>query len=246
MFFLPLFSSNLTTKKIGHKIEYFRVLDSTNKIIYAMFENNEIKSGALVIADEQTEGKGRRSNKWISEPGKSLTFSLIIKNNEPQLIKKLPLVLGIAIIEAIKKLTKVNCYLKWPNDILYQSKKLAGILIEQKKNHFIIGVGINVNDANLDTSIKNGVSLQSILQHSIQREPLLAFICNNIETLLESDMATIIHHWESVCSHMNSIVKFHNHNKIIVGKFVGLNQNGEASLELNKKIQFFHSGVIES
>ena len=108
MFFIPLFSSNLTTKKIGRKIEYFRVIDSTNKMIYEMFENDEVQSGSLIIADEQTEGKGRRGNKWFSQSGKSLTFSLIIKNDTPLLIKKLPLVSGIAIVEGIKKLTKVK------------------------------------------------------------------------------------------------------------------------------------------
>ena len=127
MFFVPLFLSNLTTKKIGRNIEYFRVLDSTNKIIYEMFENNELQSGALVIADEQTDGKGRGNHQWISQPGKSLTFSLIIKNDNPLLIKKLPLVTGIAIVMAIKQLAKVNCSLKWPNDILYKSQNLGGI-----------------------------------------------------------------------------------------------------------------------
>ena len=82
MFFVPLFLSNLKTKRIARRIEYIRTATSTNQIIYKMLQNHEVKSGDVLIAEEQTEGKGRRGNKWISCPGKSLTFSLVLKDDE--------------------------------------------------------------------------------------------------------------------------------------------------------------------
>ena len=122
MFSIPLFLSNLNTQKIGLKIEYLKSTDSTNSTIFKLFENQKMKSGNVLIADDQTAGKGRRGSRWFSSSEKSLTFSLLIKNNDNLLNKKLPLICGIATIKAIKKISKIDCYLKWPNDILYNSK----------------------------------------------------------------------------------------------------------------------------
>ena len=108
MFFIPLFLSNLNTQKIGQKIEYLKSTDSTNKTIFKLFENQKMKSGNILIAEEQIAGKGRRGNRWFSSSGESLTFSLLIKNNNNLLDKKLPLICGIAIIKAIKTVESGN------------------------------------------------------------------------------------------------------------------------------------------
>jgi len=246
MFFIPLFSSNLTTNKFGRKIEYLRTVDSTNQEAKRMIDKNYIQSGNIIISDEQTNGQGRRGDKWFSSPGKSLTFSLLIKNEDPKLIQKLPLICGISAIKGIKQLTNCNCTLKWPNDIMYENSKLGGILIEQTKQHFIIGIGINVNDSTFDSSIeKEASSLYSILGRPIQREPLLAFILNNLEQSLHLTLNEIIIKWESYCAHMNAFIKFHNANEIINAKFLGLNNEGFANMELNQEHKIFNSGVIQ-
>ena len=132
------------------------------------------------------------------------------------------------------------------NDIMYDSKKIAGVLIEQKKNHFIVGIGINVNGIKLDESIeKKACSLELILNYPIQRELLLAQILNYLEKLLSNDIKDIIIEWESFCNHMNSFIKFHNSNDIINGQFIGLNQNGEAKIDLNGEEVIINSGIIE-
>ena len=246
MFFIPLFLSNLSTKKIGRKIEYVRTTDSTNKEIYSRLQNNEAQSGNVLLSDEQTDGKGRRGSSWFSSAGKSLTLSFLLENNHDILIKKLPLISGLAIIKAIKQIARIDCQLKWPNDVVYNSKKLAGILIEQKDQHFIIGIGINVNEIEFPESIQNTTcSLSSILNYSIQREPLLAFILNHFENLLNDDMDNIIKQWESSCNHMDSIVKFHSSNEIINAHFIGLNNNGSAKIKVDKKEMTANSGIIE-
>ena len=235
----------MKTRKIARQIESIRTTESTNETIYNMFQNKEVKIGSALVAEEQTNGKGRRGNKWYSSPSKSLTFSLIIKDNIESLIKKLPLISGFAIIEAIKQLTKLDCQLKWPNDIVYKNKKLGGVLIEKKRDNFIVGIGLNVNDSDFDKSIEKEVcSIYSIINYPIQREPLLAFIFNNFEELLSKNMEEIIKKWEYLCNHMNSFVKFHYSKQIVEGKFVGLNGNGEAKININEIEKVFHSGVI--
>ena len=245
MFFTPLFLSNLTTKKIARNIEYFRTLDSTNTEIFDMLKQNQAKSGDAIIADQQTAGRGRRGNNWISNPGESITCSIIIKDEDDSLVKKLPLISGIAIINGIKQLTKLDCNLKWPNDILLDSKKIGGILIEKKDGYFIIGLGLNVNESELDKSIENSTSIRIELGRTVQREPLLAFIINHFETLLGNNLSSIINEWESLCLHMDRMVKFHQSNQLMSVTFLGLNENGEANIQTDDGKKIINSGIIE-
>ena len=246
MFFVPLFLSNLRTQKIGRKIEYLKSTSSTNLTIFNFFKNQQMKSGDVLIAEEQTAGKGRRDNHWFSSSEKSLTFSLLIENDDKLLNKKLPLVCGIAIIRAIKEISNIDCSLKWPNDVLHDSKKIAGVLIEQKQNHFIVGIGINVNNTKFHKSIeKTASSLELILDYPVKRETLLAKIFNHLEKLLSNDIKDIIIEWESFCNHIGIFIKFHNSNNIINGQFMGLSQNGDAKIEFNGEEVVINSGIIE-
>ena len=246
MFLIPLFSSYLSTNKIGHRIEYFKSVDSTNTEIYRMFQNNIIQSGDVIIADKQTSGRGRRDNLWHSKSGQSITTSIILENNDKDLNKKLPLIAGVAIVKGIKQLTNVECDLKWPNDVMYNSKKLGGILIEKKNNHFIIGIGLNVNEDKLEESIQSStLSLRLIINRIIERETLLAFIFNHFEILLSKSLSSIIKEWESLCTHMHRTIHFHQSGEFINAKFLGLNQYGEANIEIGGEKKALSSGVIE-
>ena len=246
MFSIPLFSSNLSTNKIGHQIEYLKSVDSTNIEIYRMFQNHSIQFGDLVFAEQQISGRGRRDNVWYSKPGKSITFSIILKNNEPDILQKLPLLTGISIIRGIKQLTNIECKLKWPNDILYNSKKIGGVLIENKGDCLIIGVGLNVNENELEESIqKTTLSLKLITNRIIKRELLLAFIVNHFESLMKQNLKSIIKEWEYSCAHLDTAINFHQSGKRINAKFLGLNQYGQATLEIGTEKKTITSGIIE-
>jgi len=246
MFLVPLFASNLSTNKIGHRIEYLKSVDSTNTEIYRMFQNHSIQFGDLVFAEQQISGRGRRNNIWYSKPGESITCSIILKNNASDLLQKLPLLTGISIIKGIKQLTDIECELKWPNDIVYNSKKIGGVLIENKGDCLIIGVGLNVNENELEESIqKTTLSLKLIINRSVQRELLLAFILNHFESLMNQSLKSIIKEWESSCAHMETSINFHQSGKLISAKFLGLNQHGEATMKIGAEKKTITSGIIE-
>jgi len=107
--------------------------------------------GTLVLAETQTEGRGRLGRSWMSEPGVGLYFSLILRPRLPApRLPLLTLALGLGVAEGIERACKVECDLRWPNDILLGEKKCCGILVEtsseQGEPHYVIaGVGINVN-----------------------------------------------------------------------------------------------------
>ena len=118
----------IKTTTFGRKIYAFESIDSTNTFAKSLIEESTAE-GSLVIAEEQTAGKGRQGRTWISERGKNLTFSLIVKPKvSSKLLGFLPLCAGVAITEAIFSSSGIAAQCKWPNDVLINGRKVCGIL----------------------------------------------------------------------------------------------------------------------
>ena len=243
MFFKSLFESNLVTKKIAGEVLYYPNLDSTNDELWKLCDNNTLDSkNLLVITDNQTSGKGRGQNKWFSQPSKSLTCSFLLdpifSNNYFNLHA---LLIPVAVIQAIKKVAFVDLGIKWPNDIMYKNKKLGGILIESKgiNKKLNIGIGLNINESYEDFPddlIDLAISLKEITGYSIQREPLLAFIFNELNNLIVSnDVELIIDNWMQYCIHKNKQISFTQNHKKIIGVFESINEFGQAIINNNGK-----------
>jgi len=150
------------------KLIHFSEVDSTNKTLKIISENEELPSGSIVTADFQTAGRGQAGNSWESEKGKNLTFSIFFR---PVCI---PANMAFVISEMISLCVKrtLDMYLpdvtvKWPNDIYFKNKKIAGILIENsiqqgKISQSIAGIGINVNQPEFRSNTPNPVSMAQI------------------------------------------------------------------------------------
>ena len=250
MLFTNLIQSNLSTSYIGREIEYFPYTNSTNEDVWEFLEK-KVSPGFMVITDNQKKGKGRRGNSWISDPGKSLTFSILLKLSIPQEeIGFLPLISGVSIVEGINSFTKLNSNIKWPNDILINNKKVGGVLCEHKiiKNihNIVLGIGINVNELEINEKISSiATSLSIEASRPIQREPLLANILNHLEKNINTCSKTWKSKWENNCTHLNKSIKFHSSNRILQGIFLGINKSGQAKIKLNNEEKIFPSGVVE-
>jgi BirA family biotin operon repressor/biotin-[acetyl-CoA-carboxylase] ligase len=137
-------------RKLGSPAHRFPSIAST-MIEAQRLAQEGAAEGTLVLADTQTAGRGRLGRSWMSEPGRGLYFSLILRPRLPA--PKLPLLtlaLGLGVAEGIEKACKVECDLRWPNDVLLDGKKCCGILVETSSepdgpSYLIAGVGINVN-----------------------------------------------------------------------------------------------------
>jgi BirA family transcriptional regulator, biotin operon repressor / biotin---[acetyl-CoA-carboxylase] ligase len=105
--------------------------------------------GQVLAAEEQTAGRGRMGRTWVSQPGASLTFSVLLRPTRIPPMRRgwLPLLTGIAVATAVRSAAGVTATLKWPNDVLIGDAKLAGILAEQSGDAVVIGIGINVATA---------------------------------------------------------------------------------------------------
>ncbi|UCF00160.1 MAG: biotin--[acetyl-CoA-carboxylase] ligase [Planctomycetota bacterium] len=137
--------TNLTTKRIGQKILVYKSTSSTNDVAseYASDKDND---GLVVFAEEQTAGRGRAGTKWHSGRGDSLLCSIVLTGTKIN-SELLVLSCAVATAEAIGKAGSNEAKIKWPNDIILNGKKAAGILVESKANNgdnvYILGIGIN-------------------------------------------------------------------------------------------------------
>ncbi|HNP32186.1 MAG TPA: biotin--[acetyl-CoA-carboxylase] ligase [Flavobacterium sp.] len=132
-------------------------IDSTNDYLKQLSNESVLENFTIVVANEQTKGKGQMGAKWVSEKGKNLTMSVLIKdvslNNEN--IFDLNVAAALSVLNILKKNKIPKVSIKWPNDILSDSKKVAGILIENRRKpegslNSVVGIGLNLNQTNFE------------------------------------------------------------------------------------------------
>lgn len=127
--------------RFGRPYTFLERCESTQREIPAT-----APEGAVVVADEQTAGRGRLGRSWVAAPGTSLLFSLNLRPRVPeQRLPQLTVLAGVGVTAAIQDVTGLRPDIKHPNDLLVKGRKLAGILAEAREDRVVLGVGINVN-----------------------------------------------------------------------------------------------------
>jgi birA, biotin-[acetyl-CoA-carboxylase] ligase region len=162
-----------------------KILPSTNSYLMEWMEKELLPEGTVVCTDNQTAGKGQRNNVWESQPGKNLTFSVLLY---PQFLPLnrfflLSEIISLGIKDTLDIYTD-DISIKWPNDIYYQNKKICGILIEnevtgQCYSQSIVGIGLNVNQDVFFSDAPNPVSLKQITGKEFDLDALLQEILAN-------------------------------------------------------------------
>ncbi|MBF0428758.1 MAG: biotin--[acetyl-CoA-carboxylase] ligase [Magnetococcales bacterium] len=185
-----LLPDDLTGKLfLPQNYHFHAVLDSTNREAMDL-AHGDAPEGTVVVADQQTKGRGRLGRVWVSPPGVNLYFSMILR---PPLVARqvaqLTLLAGLALVETLVAAGVVEAVVKWPNDILVHGKKLAGILSEmvavgERVRFVVIGVGVNVNGhaASFPQEVaERAVTMVDILCQSTDRGGLLAEFLRTFE-----------------------------------------------------------------
>lgn len=210
----------------------------------------EFQEYDIVMAKQQSAGKGRRGNIWISTEGMAM-FTFLVKQKADLPEKeymKLPLLAGLATIRALGKIEKANYALKWTNDIYLEGKKLGGILVERREEDFFIGIGLNLNNS-IPSEIKHiAISLQEIKERVYDLEESIRNIVGEFQSLWAEFLAG---KWIGLLEEMNRIhywkdkfVVLRAGNVYVRGKVLRIDEEGEIELETEQGIKSFGMGEL--
>lgn len=250
-------SANLNTKFIGKNIIHFDSINSTNIKAKELAELGEVE-GSIIISEEQTMGKGRLGRTWVSPKHAGIWMSLILR---PDLLpSKASLItqLGAAAVAKALLSLGVTPYIKWPNDLLVNGKKVCGILTEMscelnQINYIVMGIGVNVNQdlSHFPDDLKDiATSLRIEEGKNFSRKALTAHIINEFEVLYQQFVNdNNIKPSLDICRE-NSIllgreIKIINRGQLISAKALDIDDNGELIVEYEDgKIDKMISGEV--
>jgi len=174
---------------VGQNLVVLKEVGSTNNYLKDLLSNSKpVADGTVIMAESQYAGRGQQQNRWHSEDGKNLTFSLLLKPTFLPIGQQFDLTraISLGVVSALGQATSENVQVKWPNDIYYGDKKLGGILIENmvqgsQIRNSIVGIGLNINQVDFPPEVPNPTSVKQILHRDYDLKVLLSQICANIE-----------------------------------------------------------------
>jgi len=234
-------------KQIGNKIIQLDVVDSTNNFTANLLKAGELAHGTVILADEQTAGRGQRGAKWQSEGGSNLIFTVFVEYDNLAVERQETINhwISLSLLDVLAK-NGIDAKIKWPNDILVNDQKIAGILIENQLSNeqiksSIIGIGMNVNQTNFETLNATSMRLHNNFIFQVKEIALQL-----ISSINESSNFVPTHQYQSLKEkfhqnlwRMNENVNFEWKGEIYSGKICGTNEHGLLQIEVNGIIEVF-------
>jgi len=242
--------------EIGATIHSFSSCSSTNDLAREMAEKGE-PEGTVVLCAEQTAGRGTKGRAWFSAAGKGLYLSIILRPGSPGLAL-IPLLAGVAVAEAVLESCGVRPGLKWPNDLVWEGKKLGGILSEssltgERVNFVILGIGLNLDHeaGDFPSEIKDvAISLRMILGRPVAVDSFLPQLWRDLGRwyahLGRRDSREIIETFGRYsCIPLGAAIVVRTASSDVQGVYAGLNERGGLVLEVEgRKATFYAAEII--
>ena len=235
--------SCMDTRWMGKNLVYYEETDSTNTRAKVLADQGA-PSGTLVIADYQNAGRGRRGRYWVSPRHTDIFMSVLLRPEiSPSCASMLTLTAAMAVVDGIREVTGLKTEIKWPNDIVYEGKKLCGILTEMSSeleciHYVVIGIGINVNAGEFDEEISDkAVSLRLALGSPVSRSRLAAAVVQSLEQyyqkfLEREDLSLMMDAYNENLVNRDRVVRVLAPGGEYCGISRGINQTGELLVEM--------------
>jgi BirA family biotin operon repressor/biotin-[acetyl-CoA-carboxylase] ligase len=199
---LQALEQQLRTEFTGRRLLYFTSASSTQSLARREAEE-DAPAGTVVVAEEQTAGRGRFGRAWVSPAGQNLYLTLLLRPPLEKL-RVLSMATPLAVCLAIEDVAGVRGQIKWPNDVLLSGRKAAGILIESELSghqprYSLVGIGLNVNsDPSADPEISGiATSVKLALGREVARETVLAAVLNQFERLYKGAASRVYAAWKA-------------------------------------------------
>ena len=240
---------------LNYDIYRFGKIDSTNSYLLQLGDEG-FPEGTVVVADEQLKGRGRFGRRWEAEPLSSLLFSILLR---PAFLQRdevfiLTFSAAVAVAESLEDVAGVRTELKWPNDILIDSKKVCGLLLESsfeadRLNHIVLGIGLNVNQTTFPVEIKEkATSLALSAGRNFDRDEILFAILGKFaamyETLRARDFYRVMKKWRERSNLFGRKIRVQLADRTFEGIFDDVTDDGLLILKTSSGTQKFTAGEI--
>ena len=245
---------SIESRKILEEIQLFEEIDSTNAEAIRQIQAGNT-ANRLVVARCQSAGRGRRGRRWLSPLDAGVYMSVMKQFAlQPNALQGLSLLTALSLKQALNSLGISGLQLKWPNDILFQKKKLAGILLELQQRdrqcYLVFGIGLNIAlPAELTQEIHRPVTditsiADDIPDHNCIVATVINALCNNLVEYEKSGFSSFRESWNEADSYLNSNIEIHNGKKRIIGKSLGVDSNGALLLQTASGLQSINGGEV--
>ena len=237
-------------------IEIHDIIDSTNEHLMQQAAAGA-PTGQVCLAERQTAGRGRRGREWVSPYGSNIYLSLLWRFPlAPMELSGLSLAAGLAVARALNRLGVTEIGLKWPNDILWHERKLAGLLLEVTgesggPSQVVLGVGLNtrLSDQQGDSIHQPWVDLESIPGgKDVGRNQLVAELIHQLVNALECfeahGLSSLLEEWHRQDLYHNKTVELRMGDRTIIGKHVGIDNNGALLLLHAGEVKAYFAGEV--
>ena len=228
-------------------------IDSTNAEALRLIDAGQA-SPFLVLSERQTAGRGRRGRKWVSPFAQNLYYSLVLRiDGGMRQLEGLSLVVGLAVMQALRDVGVHGSGLKWPNDVLVGSKKVAGILLELVGDpadvcHVVLGIGINANMQSAEEVDQQWTSIQLETGRSVDRNHLVAHLSQALQAYLErhrdSGFSVIRDEWEQNHLWQGKAVSLIAGVNQVDGIVLGIDDQGALRLDVNGVEKTYSGGEL--
>lgn len=241
---------SLNTEFIGKNIIYYDTTDSTN--LQAKI-HHDAPDGTVFLSEHQTAGRGRLERSWQSLPNSGIYMSILLKPKPlPSNISAITLILGLSAAISIEKFSKLPVFIKWPNDIVINSKKVCGILTEltgKENTSIVAGIGINVNTEEFDESLKE-IATSIALENNafIDRESLFQDLLyefeKNYKIFLIKGFDSFKNEYENRCITLNRELHIITPLETYKAHGVGINDSGALIIDKDGERKVISSGEV--
>jgi BirA family biotin operon repressor/biotin-[acetyl-CoA-carboxylase] ligase len=235
----------LPVSGLGELLSFHQEVTSTNALAHDLAEQGA-PHGTLVVAEAQTQGRGRRDRIWITKPGRGLAISIILRPEQkiPNLWSRLHALSALSLAQALEGY-QLQPKIKWPNDVLLNGKKVAGILVElswdgDHLDYFILGIGMNVTVDSVPQEFQlqfPAVSMEEVLGKEVDPYRLLVQLLEGIDTQFSTlTREDLFERWEKKLAYVGQEVLLTGPEKEYSGTFMGISREGMLELQTQDKL----------
>ena len=234
-------------QRVGRQFLHYSQCDSTNRVAQQLIQANQVSDGAIIHTDEQTAGRGQQHNRWESPPAQNLTFSVIFY---PELAIEqqhyLTIIASLAVHDVLAGLLDQPVAIKWPNDILCESSKICGILIQnnlkgRKIHSTVIGIGLNVNQDQF--AVPRATSLALLTGHYWDRTQVLGKLTQKLDVrfqeLQRGDRAVLKQNYVKNIFWKDEKHWFEDKQGAFCGTIIGIDQAGRLAMSVDGAIRYY-------